>query len=80
MSVASDAAYATAMPAAEARRSSELFAAEGAVPLSIIVVVAVIVLGMVGATVLFGWAGLTIGAEVMTALAFATVLVLTRAK
>lgn len=77
MTVASDVAYAHVMPAAEAHKS-ELFAAEGAVPLSIILLFAVVILAWVGATVLFGWAGLTIGAEVMTLLAFVTVLTLTR--
>lgn len=78
MTVASDVAYAHVMPAAEARKS-ELFAAEGAVPMSIVIAFAAVILGWVGATVLFGLAGLTIGAEVMTLLAFVTVLTLTRA-
>lgn len=87
MTVASDAVYAHALPAsvgpdaasATKPRNSERFAAEGAVPMSIIVAFLAIVLGWVGATVLFGLAGLIVGAEVMTALAFATVLTLTRA-
>jgi hypothetical protein len=49
-------------------------------PLGILLVQLLLILAWVGATVIWGLAGLVIGAEVATALAFVTVLALTRAR
>lgn len=62
-----------ALPATRSNDFTEL-------PLGILLVQLLLILAWVGATVVWGLAGLVIGAEVATALAFVTVLALTRAR